>query len=71
MLKEEFIQALRQKLSQVPLETRRTWDETSLFIWFQQVRKEDSYLRWGRCPGDVWQWVPGFCEYHYGPNAVY
>ncbi|MGP1235768.1 hypothetical protein ACJ8I6_09450 [Serratia sp. CY37646] len=71
MLKEEFAQALRQKLSQIPLETRRTWNETDLFGWYMKATREDSYLRWERCPGgNPWHWVPGFCENYYGSNAL-
>ncbi|HFT1084468.1 TPA: hypothetical protein ACXI7C_000797 [Serratia marcescens] len=70
MLKEEFARALRQKLSQIPLETRRTWNETHLFAWYMKAISEDSYLRWERCPGSPWQWVPGFCENYYGSNAL-
>lgn len=71
MLKEEFARALREKLSEIPLETRRLWDGNDLFVWYMNARNEDSYLRWERCPGDPWQWVAGFCEYHYGPNATF
>jgi hypothetical protein len=69
MLKDDFARELRRKLSQIPLETRRSWDENNLFAWYMKAISEDSYLRWERCPGDPWQWVPGFCEGCYGQSA--
>ena len=69
MDKEEFKQAVRTELRRVPVEERRSWDDNKLFSWFLQAQAEDSYLTWDRCPGDPWQWVPGFCKDLIGPRA--
>lgn len=71
MLKEQFRQALRARLGEVPLKTRQTWDNTNLLVWWSEAQKEDSYLRWERAPGDVWQHVKGMCPDLIGPNAIH
>jgi len=70
MKKEDFKRRLRGHLLKVPLETRKQWNDTRLFYWFLKVKSEDPYLTWNRCPGDVWQWVPGMCKDLIGPAAV-
>jgi hypothetical protein len=55
MKKKEFEQSLRDKLRKVPLETRMTWKDTDLFVWWLKAKAEDSYLTWERCHGDLWQ----------------
>jgi len=70
MKKEDFKQALREKLKKVPIETRKEWTSTNLFTWWVQAKDEDSYLTWERCPGDVWQSVPGMCKDLYGKGAI-
>ena len=62
MKKEEFRQALRDKLSRVSLQERMTWNDTNLFRWWLAAKAGDSYLTWERCSGDVWQHVPGMCS---------
>jgi hypothetical protein len=62
MVKEDFKQALRSKLGQIPVETRRGWSDNDLFIWWLKAKAADPYLVWERCPGDAWQWVPGMCS---------
>jgi hypothetical protein len=62
MKKEEFRLALRDKLGKVPLETRKKWNDTDLYIWWLTAKAEDSYLTWERSRGDVWQYVPGMCR---------
>lgn len=69
MLKTEFEAALRSKLRSVPLATRKMWSDNDLFIWWLEAKKDDSYLTWDRCPGDLWQWVPGMCRDLIGKNA--
>ena len=34
MHKQQFRKAVRDKLRQVPLEIRKTWNETNLFVWW-------------------------------------
>ena len=40
MNKEEFRQALRDKLANVPLESRKKWDDTKLFGWWLVAASE-------------------------------
>jgi len=70
MNKEDFKQALREKLSAVPRETRKKWNDTDLLLWWGEVCRTDSYLRWERCPGDIWQSVKGFCDDMIGDNII-
>ncbi|BDT60479.1 hypothetical protein MasN3_39730 [Massilia varians] len=69
MLKTEFQAALRVKLRAIPLATRKTWNDTALYIWWLEAKKDDPYLTWDRCPGDSWQWVPGMCRDLIGESA--
>lgn len=69
MKKEDFKRAVRDRLDAIPLDERKTWNGTELFVWWTEVSGEDSYLRWERCPGDLWQSVHGFCKDMIGPNA--
>lgn len=69
MKKEDFKRAVREKLKHVPLETRKQWNDTDLFVWWCKAKTEDSYLTWELCPGDVWQWVKGICGDLIGQNA--
>jgi hypothetical protein len=69
MLKQDFEKAVRDTLRKVPVEERRTWDDTKLFTWFMKAKAEDPFLTWERCPGDPWQWVPGICKHLIGPGA--
>jgi hypothetical protein len=70
MKKEDFRNALRDKLTKVPLEVRKTWNDTDLFAWWLKARAEDSYLTWERAHGDIWQYVPGMCRDLTGPDAM-
>jgi hypothetical protein len=70
MKKKEFEQSLRDKLRKVPLETRMTWKDTDLFVWWLKAKAEDSYLTWERSPCDVWQFVPGMCNDLIGKKAL-
>lgn len=70
MKKEDFKEAVRGKLKKVPLETRKLWSDTDLFVWWSQAKAQDSYLTWEKCPGDVWQWVPGMCRDLIGKDAI-
>jgi hypothetical protein len=69
MNKEDFKQRLREKLRKTPLETRKQWTDTDLFIWWTKAKAEDSYLTWERCSGDLWQYVPGMCRDLIGNDA--
>lgn len=69
MLKHEFQEAVRERLRKVPLDTRKTWSENQLFIWWLEAKSQDSYLVWDRCPSDLWQSVKGMCHDLIGPNA--
>ena len=69
MDKEDYRQTLRSKLKEAAADERARWCDRSLLLWWVQVTKEDSYLRWGRSSGDPWQHVPGFCEGLYGGNC--
>lgn len=70
MNRQDFRQAVRQKLSNVPLATRRAWKGTDLLIWWQTAKTEDSYLRLDGCVGDDWQEVHGMCVDMIGEQAV-
>jgi hypothetical protein len=69
--KEEFRRALRDRLKQVPLETRKTWSDNDLHVWWTRASREDSYLTWERATGDVWQHVSGMCSDLLGPRAIF
>lgn len=72
MNKEDFKEAVRGKLRNVPLETRRLWSSTDLLEWWKQAKANDSYLSWEKCPGgDVWQWVRGMCSDLIGKDATW
>lgn len=71
MKKEDFRVAVRAALRKVSPDTRRDWDETELLIWWNKAQVEDSYLRWERAPGDVWQYVKSFCHDLIGVNLTY
>ena len=62
MKKEDFREAVRAELRKVSRDIRRDWGETDLFIWWNKAQAADSYLRWERASGDVWQYVKGFCD---------
>ena len=70
MKKREFEQAVRNKLQAVPLETRMTWKDKDLFLWWLKAKAEDPYLTWKRSPCDVWQFVPGMCSDLIGKKAL-
>ena len=70
MNKEDFKQALRQRIKEVPLETRKKWTGTELLIWWGQTKAKDSYLTWEKCPGDPWQWVSVMCNDLIGNEAI-
>ncbi|KAF7962098.1 hypothetical protein AWV80_25820 [Cupriavidus sp. UYMU48A] len=69
MNRQDFKQALRDKLRQVPYEARKTWDGTKLMMWWWDVEKEDSYLRLKGCT-DHWQEVHSICMDMYGERAM-
>jgi hypothetical protein len=72
MRKQQFRKAVRDKLRQVPLEIRKTWNETNLFVWWTAARAVDSYLTWERAPGDaVWQHVKLMCGELIGREAAF
>lgn len=70
MKKEDFQQAIRGKLGEVPLESRKQWNDTNLLDWWNKVRAENSYLTWDHHP-DAWPWVKGMCANMIGERAIY
>ena len=70
MKKKEFKQTVRNKLREVPLETRKTWKGIDLLQWWLKVEAEDSYLRWERSPCKVSILVPGICSDLFGKKAM-
>lgn len=70
MTKDEFKTALRKKLRETPLKTRKTWDKSSLLGWWGQAQEEDSYLVWKGHTGSVWQHVKLMCDDLIGNNAI-
>lgn len=70
MEKKEFTQALRDKLREIPLETRKTWKTSDLLVWWMDARAKDSYLTWESCHGDLWQYVSGTCSDLIGKKAM-
>lgn len=71
MKKEDFRMALRDKLGKVSLETRQTWSDTDLYAWWLKAQVDNSYLRWERASGDLWQHVRGICQDLIGPDAMW
>lgn len=70
MKKNEFRTEVRKRLNQIPLEERKAWDNTDLYIWWNKAKKDDPYLTWDKCPGQVWQWIPGMCNDLIGSKAI-
>ena len=70
MKKEIFRTAIRNKLIEVPLEIRQSWNETDLLGWWGKAKSEDSYLMWDQATGDVWQHVKSMCQDLIGTKAV-
>lgn len=71
MKKEEFRQAVRAKLQNVPVETRKQWNDTDLLVWWMKAKSEDPYLTWERCRGDLWQQIPGICRNLIGSGIIW
>lgn len=71
MLKQAFRTAVRDRLRQVPLEARKTWNETNLLTWWREAQAADPHLTWERAPGDVWQHVKGMCRDLMGKDAAF
>ena len=71
MKKDDFEQALRRLLMSVPLEERKKWDEFDLLTWWTKAQKDDSYLTWERCSGDIWQHVKVVCRDLIGQSAIW
>lgn len=69
MLKSDFEKAIRTELRKIPIEERRTWDDTKLFFWYMEAKSTNPFLVWDKCPGDPWQCVPSICKYLIGPGA--
>ncbi len=71
MLKEEFRQAVRSHLQEVPHSERITWDGTKLYLWWDNIYRKHTYLRWERCPGNnIWGVVEPFCKDLIGPESL-
>lgn len=70
MKKEDFRQALRMRLMQIPAASRKTMTDYELLLWWNQIKQEDTYLTWERAPGDLWQHVQEMCRDLIGPSAV-
>ncbi|REG60067.1 hypothetical protein B0G80_2850 [Paraburkholderia sp. BL6669N2] len=71
MKKEDFRQAIRTKLGQVPLETRKGWNGTDLLLWWLAAKDENSYLTLDHSSGDLWQRVHSLCIDLIGNAAVW
>ena len=69
MKKDDFTSAVRVELQLVPLETRKTWRDADLLIWWNKARAENSYLILDGCREDLWQRIPGICRDLIGINA--
>jgi hypothetical protein len=69
MKREEFRNAVRDKVRKIPLETRKSWREIDLLMWWQGAKNEDSYLTLDRSYGDVWQEVRAMCRDLFGDSA--
>jgi len=46
----------------VPLDVRRTWNDTNLFGWWAEAINKHPRITWERCPGNQWQHVKGMCR---------
>lgn len=69
MKKAEFNLAVRDKLEKVPYEIRKTWTNKELLQWWEDAIAQDSYLRWEKCHGPLWQHVKGVCSNLIGKKA--
>lgn len=70
MKKEDFKQTLKDRLRNIDLKERQQWTDADLLIWWGEVQKKDSYLRWDRATGDLWQHVKIMCKDLIGKKAV-
>jgi hypothetical protein len=71
MLIADYERALKKKLQEIPLQTRQQWNETNLLSWFEEVTRNDSYLRCERCPGSPWQRAKNICKGYFGSDAIW
>jgi hypothetical protein len=68
--KEEFRDAVRALLQEVPAQTRRAWDETHLFGWWLETSYKDPNVTWGSTAGTLWTRVKTMCADLIGPDAL-
>lgn len=70
MNREQFRQAVRRKLiSDVPLETRKTWSRIELRQWWHAVRQDVPEVRLDRCLGNDAYDVQAMCFEMIGKGA--
>ena len=70
MKKQDFENALRAELRNVPLETRKKWQHTDLHFWWLRAQVRDSSLTYESAYGSAWQYIATMCRDVIGPNAV-
>jgi hypothetical protein len=67
--KADFRTGVRSMLMSVPLETRRSWDETHLFGWWLEASHKDPNITWGSSASTLWSQVKMICADLIGPRA--
>jgi hypothetical protein len=70
MKEQDFENALRAELQNVPLETRKKWKDPDLHFWWLRVQAKDSYLTFESVYGSAWQYIPSMCRDLIGPDAL-
>ena len=69
MSKQQFRDAVRAALREVPLENRKTWDESDLSQWFFAERSKNLQLQRSDGDGDPWQHLKSMCSDLIGHKA--
>jgi hypothetical protein len=69
MPKQDFRDAVRAALREVPLERRKTWDESDLSQWFFAERSKIGALQRSDGDGDPWQHLKSMCSDLIGDKA--
>jgi hypothetical protein len=69
MEKETFRKIVRDRLKQMPVESRRSWDQNSLFGWWLEESSKDPNVTSGRAAGELWMQVKATCMDLIGPQA--
>ncbi|MEJ2366891.1 MAG: hypothetical protein P8Z49_00705 [Acidobacteriota bacterium] len=69
MKRTEYLERLRIRLIEVPVEERQTWSVQEFVEWWLHEQKKDKALRWDDEPDNSFIHVRGACRDLIGPEA--